>query len=183
VRRAYERIPKVVAQWLREDCPGFVAWTRREKVEIYWGDKVGLRSAHQTGASTLPRGMTPVIPGTGQRFRCNVISAKTNRGQLAFMVFTERTTLMVFIRFLKRLACHAPRRIILIVDRLRVDRSAAVFAWITKSGVPIEIVFLPTNSPDLNPDEFLNQDVKSNGLGRWRPRDRKEMVDNARTDL
>ena len=53
---------------------------------------MGVRSDHQTGTTYGRRGRTPIIPGTGQRFRSNVISTITNRGKLAFMVFRERFT-------------------------------------------------------------------------------------------
>src|SRR3989304_1231256 len=65
---------------------------RQGGAEIHGGDEMGLRSDHQTGTSYGRRGQTPVIPGTGQRFRCNMISTWTNRGRLAFMVFRERFT-------------------------------------------------------------------------------------------
>jgi hypothetical protein len=70
---------------------------------------MGLRSDHQTGTSDGRKGQTPVIPGTGQRFRCNVISTITNRGRLAFMVFRSRFTTPVFLRFLRRLLRHVRR--------------------------------------------------------------------------
>jgi hypothetical protein len=43
--------------------------------------------------------------------------------------------------------------------------------------------FLPGYSPELNPDELLNQDVKSNALGRQRPRYQGEMMHLVRTYL
>ncbi|MCC6428043.1 MAG: transposase, partial [Phycisphaerales bacterium] len=59
------------------------------------------------GRGPRAKGRTPVIPGTGKRFSCNMISTVTNRGTPAFMVFTERFTAPVMIRFLKRLTRHA----------------------------------------------------------------------------
>jgi len=40
-----------------------------------------------------------VIPGTGQRFSTNMISAVTNRGHLCFMVFGEKFRVKVFLDF------------------------------------------------------------------------------------
>ena len=37
-----------------------------------------------------------------------------------------------------------------------------------------------TPSPELNPDELLNNDVKSNALGRRRPRTREELIADTR---
>jgi hypothetical protein len=43
--------------------------------------------------------------------------------------------------------------------------------------------WLPPYSPELNPDELLNQDVKSNALGRVRPINVQEMMANVRSYL
>ncbi len=72
------------------------------KAEIHLGDEMGLGSDHQAGRSYGGKGQTPVIPGTGQRFRCKLLWALTNRGRLAFMVFKERFTAEVMITFLRR---------------------------------------------------------------------------------
>jgi len=54
------------------------------------GDEMGVRSDCQAGRSYGRAGRTPVVPGTGKRFRCNLISTITNRGKLYFKVFTQR---------------------------------------------------------------------------------------------
>ena len=79
LRRAYERDPAAVKRWLDEEYPAITRQAKQEKAEIHWGDEMGLRSDHQTGTSYGRKGRTPVITGTGQRFRCNMISAITNR--------------------------------------------------------------------------------------------------------
>ena len=109
-RRAYER----------NDCgdhpraergvsgPGS-AEAKRERATIYWGDEMGLRSDHVVGSSYAPLGHTPVVRATGQRFGCNMISAITNRGALAFMVFTVwLLDGSVFVRFHATLAQAGP---------------------------------------------------------------------------
>ena len=183
VRLAYERDPKAVRRWLQEEYPAIKRQATRERAEIYWGDEMGLRSDHQTGTSFGRRGQTPVIPGTGKRFGCNMISAITNRGRLAFMVFRQRFTGAVMIDFLRRLLRHAQRKVFLVVDGHPVHRSARVRAWIKKHKRRIRLFQLPGYSPELNPDELLNQDVKSNAVGRRRPHDQEELLDNVRSYL
>ena len=183
LRRAYERDPVAVQHWLDTEYPAIVKQAQAEKGEIHWGDQMGLRSDHQTGTSYGRRGRTPVIPGTGQRFRCNVMSTITNRGHLAFMVFKERFTAAVCLRFLRRLVRQARRNVFLIVDRHPVHRSAKVKRWLAANHKKIALFFLPGYSPDLNPDEFLNQDVKSNALGRQRPAHQTEMIAGVRSYL
>jgi transposase len=180
IRRAFERDPKAVRRWLKDDYPAIRRRARREGAEIYWGDEMGLRSDHAAGRSFSPRGKTPVIPGTGQRFGCNMISAITNRGRLYFMVFRKKFTASVFLEFLKRLERQLGRPLYLIVDGHPVHRAAAVKAWLKEDGRKLRLFFLPGYSPELNPDELLNQDVKSNALGRCRARDQAELLHNVR---
>lgn len=183
VRRAYERDPAAVERWLREEYPAIARRARAAKAEIHWGDEMGLRSDHQAGTSYSRRGRTPVIPGTGKRFGCNMISTITNRGTLAFMIFSERFTGAVMVRFLKRLTRHAGRRIFLIVDGHPVHTSRHVRGWLREHADRIVQFLLPPYSPDLNPDEFLNHDVKSNAVGRRRPETRDELIEDLRAYL
>jgi transposase len=175
VRRAYERDPAAVRTWLEATYPAIRREAKRDKAEIHWGDEMGVRSDHQAGTTYGRRGRTPVIPGTGQRFRANVISTITNRGKLAFMVFRERFTAEVFLRFLRRLVRQAGRKVYLIVDGHPVHRSGKVRRWLERQAGRIRMFLLPGYSPELNPDELLNHDVKANAVGRRRPADRDEM--------
>lgn len=170
VRQAFEKNPEAVQEWLDQTYPGIVRQAKHQKAEIYWGDEMGLRSDHQAGRSFAPRGQTPVIPGTGQRFGCNMISALTNKGRLLFMVFKHRFTAPVFVAFLKRLLRQANHKVFLIVDGHPVHKSRTVQNFLHQNKNKITLIFLPPYSPDLNPDELVNQDVKSNALGRSRPR-------------
>ena len=70
----------------------------------------------------------------------------------------------------------------LIVDGLPVHKSRLVNRWLAEHAAPIRIFSLPSYSPELNPDE-LNQDVKTNALGRVRPVNVQEMMDNVRSYL
>jgi transposase len=183
LRRAYERDPVAVQRWLDEEYPAIAQQAKAENAEIHWGDQMGLRSDHQTGTSYGRRGQTPVIPGTGQRFRCQMMSTITNRGALSFMVFQESFTSRVFLRFVRRLLRLRRRKVLLIVDRHPVHVSRVVERWLARRRDRIAVFFLPGYSPDLNPDEFLNQDVKSNALGRQRPATRAEMIGGVRSYL
>lgn len=183
LRRAYERDPAAVQQWLETDYPAIAKRAKAEKGRVYWGDEMGMRSDHQAGYSYGRKGKTPVVPGTGQRFGCNMISTLTNQGQLAWMVFHKRFTTDVFLEFLRRVIRHAGRKVFLIVDGHPVHRSRKAKAWVAERSEQIEMFYLPGYSPELNPDELLNQDVKSNAVGRRRPSSQGEMVSNVRSYL
>ena len=180
VRRAYQRNPEAVARWLREEDPAIQRQAKAAGAEIHWGDEMGMRSDHQAGTSYGRRGRTPVIPGTGQRFGCNLLSTITNRGHLSFMVFRERFTTPVLLRFFRRLLRQRRRKVFVIVDGHPVHRAVAVRRWVEKHTERIPLFFLPGYSPELNPDEYLNNDVKANAVGRRRPTNQPQMLRDVR---
>jgi len=181
LRRAYEQDPKAVRRWLEQEYPTIREQARRENAEIHWADEMGLRSQDQRGRSYGRRGHTPVIPGTSQRFGCNMISTITNRGQMTFMVFEESFRNPVLLRFLRRLIRQTQRKVFVILDRHPVHQAKAIERWVQNHASRIRMFPLPTASPELNPGEYLNQDVKDNAVGRQRPHDKKEMLLNLRS--
>lgn len=180
IRRAFEQNPVEVQRWLNETYPGIRAQALREKAEIYWGDETGMRSDHAAGRSYGRRGQTPVIRSSGRRFGCNMISAITNRGRLYFMVFGQEFRAPVFVKFLERLLRQIRRKIFLILDGHPVHRSRVAKAWLARNERRLRVFFLPGYSPELNPDELLNQDVKTNAVGRKPPTDADDLMDNVR---
>ena len=183
VRRAYEQNSEEVQSWLKQDYPMLKKQAKGEEALIYWCDEMGLRSDHATGRSYGRCGQTPVIPGTGQRFGCNMISAINNKGQLNFMVFKSRFDNHVFLDFIKRMVRQIKRKVFLIVDGHPVHHATKVKKWIEAHTDQIRLFFLPGYSPELNPDEMLNQDVKSNAVGRRRAKNQPELIANTRSYL
>lgn len=183
VRRAYEQNAAAVQRWLDEEYPAIQHRAKAEKALIYWGDEMGLRSDDQVGRSYGLRGQTPVIPGTGQRFGCNMISAVTNHGHLCFQVFDGTFKVKVFLGFVRRLVKQAKRKVFLIVDGHPVHRAKLVQAWRAKHQDMVEIIYLPSYSPELNPDEMLNQDVKHSALRQRRPKNAVALKEDVRAYL
>ena len=183
VRRAYERDDARIAAWLEDEYPAIKRRAQAQRARIYWADECGMRSDDVRGRSFAPRGRTPEVASTGQRFGCSMISALNNRGALAFKVFSGRFNTPVFIDFLQRLLKHgAGRKIVLIVDGHPVHKAKAVKRWLDANAERIEMHFLPGYAPELNPDELLNHDVKL-ALGKRRPRNRGELKAAVRSHL
>jgi transposase len=183
VRRAYERNDAAIAAWLKQDYPAIAREAKRERAAIYWGDEMGLRSDHVVGRSYAPFGQTPVVRATGQRFGCSMISAITNRGALAFMVFRGKFEANGFVDFMRRLLKQASGRLYLIVDGHPVHRSALAKRFVADNTKRLRLIILPGYCPELNPDELLNQDVKTNALGKSRPTNRVQMIATVRGHL
>src|SRR5918911_168531 len=160
LRRAYEQRLKDVQRWLRQDYPAIVARAKRERAVIFWGDETGLRSDDVRGRSYAPRGCTPTIRVCRKRVSLSLISAVTNRGEVRWMVLDGAITAPKLIGFLQRLIRDACRKVFLILDNLPAHRAKLVRAWLAAHGTQIEVFYLPSYSPELNPDECLNADLK-----------------------
>jgi len=175
-RQAVEQNDERVKQWLQEEYPTIEARAKQEKALIYWADEMGLRSDHQAGRSYSRKGKTPIVKVSGNRFRCNMISALSNKGQLLFSVFEGNFVVPVFLAFLERLVRYTKgRKLFLIVDGHPVHRAKEVKTWLAEHTRNLKIFFLPGYSPELNPDELLNQELKATVFERGRPRNKGEL--------
>ena len=182
MRHAYECNDAAITRWLARSIQR-ARQAKHDKAVIYWGDEMRLRSDHVTGTSYAPAGQTPVVQDTGQRFGCNMISAITNKGALPFMVLTGKFQAPVFVEFMRRLLKQVKGKVYLIVDGHPAHRSRQIKAFVDEHANRLRLIRLPGYCPELNPDELLNQDVKTNGLGNNRPRDKAEMMAAVRSHL
>ncbi len=160
LKRAYEQNPQRVKNWLDIEYPVIQQRAQQENAEIAWGDESGLRSDAQTGRGYAPIGHTPEIQPNTQRVNVNYIASVSNQGKVRFMLYTQKLTAQVFITFLDRLIANRTRKLMWIVDRHPVHRSNAVQQWLQEHQDKIEMHLLPPYSPQLNPAEYLNCDVK-----------------------
>ena len=147
-------------RWLRRDYPAIAARAKAEGGMVFWGDETGLRSDDVRGRSDAPRGRTPEVRVNHKRAGLSLISAVTNKGELRWMVLDGAVKAPSLLHFLARLVRDAGQKVFLILDRLPVHRSAKVRAWLAEREAEIEVFYLPGYSPELNPDEGINGDLK-----------------------
>jgi transposase len=112
------------------------------------------------GRGYAPKGKTPVVLANANRAKLSVISTVTNKGQMRWKVFSGALNAKILIGFMKRLVHGRNKRVFLILDNLRVHHSKAVKKWLTENEDKMEVFYLPSYSPELNPDELLNADLK-----------------------
>lgn len=177
IRKAFEQKPEQVKQWLEKEYPAIKRRAVKEKGTIYFGDETGMRSDHQAGRSYAPRGETPVVKTTGQRFSLNMISAISNKGHLQFMII-EKFNGKVFIDFLKRMIRYSKQKVFFITDGHPAHKTKKLKEWLEENKKRIEVFFIPPYSPELNAQEYLNQDVKTNIIGKKRPINKAQMRTN-----
>ncbi len=174
--RAYEQSPEAVRRWLEVEYPRIKRRARNQGATILWLDEVGARSTHQAGTTYAPKGKTPVLEKTGQRFGINMISAIANNGKMVFMIVNGKFNGSVFIAFLEKLLRSVKTKVFLIADAHPVHLQHKVSAWLREHTSRIDIFWLPTYAPELNPDEYFNQDLKTNAVGKQRPKDKQELT-------
>jgi transposase len=182
--RAYQQDPEKVEKWLKEEYPKIAASAKRRKAQIFFGDEAGIRSDFHSGTTWGIRGKTPVVSTTGARFGLNMISALSPRGQLRFMVTKGRVGAKVFLEFIKRLLRDIKGVIFLIVDGHPAHKAVLVKNFVESVKDRFQLFFLPPYSPELNPDEWVWNDLKNNGIGRkvitTPPQLKKEAVSHMR---
>ena len=164
--KAFEQNPSLVEQWVKREYPKIRAQAKREGAEVFFADESGIRSDFHAGTTWAPIGQTPVVKQTGQRFSLNMISAVSPKGQLRFMVTPKRIGAWVFVEFLKRLMHGWDKCIFLIVDGHPTHKARLVKTFVEKVKGQLRLFYLPPYSPELNPDEYVWNDVKNNAVGR-----------------
>jgi len=183
VKRAYEQNPKAVQHWLESAYPEVSVRARKEGAEIHWGDESGIQSDAYNAKGFAPRGKTPIIRLNANKSSINMVSAITNQGKVRFMLYQETMTAKVFIKFLSRLVKDSGRKVFLILDNHRVHHSKIVKAWIEGRKEQIELFFLPSYSPELNPDEYLNANLKQKVRSGIPARSQKDLIKKTRSFL
>ena len=175
VKRAYEQNPQAVQRWLDDEYPSIKSRAKKENAEIYWADETGMRNDSQHERGYAPKGKTPVVRLNANRTSTNMISAITNQGKVRFRVFDGTMNADILIDFCKRLIKSAKRKVYLILDNLRVHHARIFKSWLAEHSDEIEVFYLPSYSPELNPDEYLNCDLKS-GVHSGKPARSKKQL-------
>lgn len=175
ILKSYKQQSEAVRAWLDKEYPRVVQRAKAQDSLIFWGDETAVRSRDQVGKGYSLRGIKPVQTQGGYRFGVNMVSAINNSGNSRFMLFTGRMNGKKFIEFLRRLIKQQRQKIMLIVDNAPYHKSALVKAWVAKHADKIELVYLPTYTPELNPDEYLNNALKQKLNHRQKAKSQKEL--------
>ena len=189
LKRAYEPRPAAMAAWLKREYPRIKARALAEGAEIHWGDETSLSTSDPRGRGFAPKGKTPVRPVLSQRRSVSFLSTISNSGTLRFMVLKKAIDAPTLIRFFRRLCRDAGRKVIVILDNLTVHNAhnahnaRDVRDWVAAHAATIEVCYLPSYAPALNPDEYLNGDLKLSVAKRAPARDRAALRRTATSRL
>jgi transposase len=181
LKRAYEQRPEAIQHWLTHEYPKIAARAKAEGAEIHWGDETSLSTSDPRGRGFAPRGHTPVLSVVSRRKSISFLSTVTNQGKVRFMVLPGPLSAPLLIRFLRRLIRDTKRRVFVILDNLNVHKAARVRAWVRAHRDAIALFYLPPYAPELNPDEYVNGDLKLGVAKRAPARTKPELSKAARS--
>ena len=174
-RHARDQDPEEVRQWLEETYPAIEERAEAEGAEIHWCDEVGVAADEQSARGYAPEGEAATMDVPDPHIRANQISTITNEGKVRFMTYTTTMTAALFLVFLGRLLQSTTGKVFLIVDRLRAHQTPEVAQWVAAHRDRIEVFYLPRYAPELNPDEYLNNDLKGVVNAAGLPHNTKEV--------
>jgi transposase len=180
VKKAYKQNPEHINHWLNDTYPAIKEQAVREKAEIFWGDETGVQNTTEYLRGYAPVGQTPIVYAEAQKFKANMLSAISNRGKARFIIY-DRLSPDTLIDFMRRLVKDTKRKVLLILDNLRIHHAKKVSSWLEKHKDEIEVFFLPPYAPEYNPDEYLNSDLKREIGNRIMPRSEKDIIKNIRS--
>ena len=166
LRRAYQRDPIAIEKWQREEFPAIQKRAKRRGAEIYFLDEAGVRSDVPLGRTWAPRGKTPEVSTTGHRQSVNAISAVGLKGDFWFETYTCRLNKEVFLGLLKRFMKYRKKKVVLILDKHPSHGAKLISEYVQLLKGKLEMFFLPGYAPELNPDEFVWNYIKNNGVSK-----------------
>ena len=168
-----------VDAWLKEQYPAIHAQAKAEKAEIFWGDETAVQNVANYVRGYAPKGHTPVVKIQTKKMHINMISAINNQGKLHFLLYSDAINSERLIAFMEAIIKTTQgRKVYLILDNLRVHHSKAVTDWVEDHKAQISLFHLPPYSPEYNPDEYLNNDLKHNIGTQAAVRTVQELEDN-----
>jgi transposase len=159
-RHAKQQDPDEVRRWLGQTYPAIRERAAREGATIHWCDETGAEADRQPLRGYAREGQPATMEVPDPHIRMNLIATVSNEGEVHYMTYRETMTGTLFIRFLERLLKEMRGKLFLIVDRLKAHETKEVQAWVAGHHDRIELFYLPRRAPELNPDEYLNNDLK-----------------------
>ena len=183
LRRAYERDPEAVEQWVQTAYPKLRKRAKRHGAAIFFLDEAGFSSEPNLGRTYGLKGETPVVPTTGQRQKVSAISAVNAKGGFWCSVYTGMLNAERFVEFLQDFLKIRRGKVYLVVDGHPSHRAKKVQTYVQSTCGRLELHFLPPYAPDLNPDEFVWQYAKTNGIAKKPLRKDESLRTRVESDL
>jgi transposase len=163
-KRYKEADPEAQEAWLLNELPKIKRIARRFNAILYFEDEASIQLAPVLGKTWAPIGKTPLQKVTGNRGSIAAISAVSGDGRLIFNLHRGRFRSPEIIHFLAQMLKHHPRRhLVVVMDQAKPHVSKLTKAFIT-SQKRLHVFYLPSRSPQMNPDEKIWNHLKHQEL-------------------
>lgn len=166
-----ERDEREIEYFLNVKFPKIQRLAAKLGADIGFQDESGVGIKTRSGRTWGRRGHTPVIKVSMKRGGYNVLSVVTAQGTMRYSVKEGSVDGGVFIDFLKQLIHKRERPLILLVDH----GAKAVRDFVRAHRSKLRIFFLPRRVPEMNPDEQVWEEVKTNRIGKQPVKDKKDL--------
>jgi transposase len=183
LRRAYERDPVAIARWTTEVFPHLRTRAKRRGAKIFFLDEAGVRSDQVLGRTWGIRGHTPEVPTSGRRQSINAISAVNARGAFWYALYSDRLNATRFVELLQHFMRGRRGRVFLVLDGHPAHIAKRVAHHVQSLRGRLELHFLPGYAPDLNPDEFVWNHLKRQGVSKQPLRKNESLRARVESDL
>jgi len=165
-KQAYKQSEKAVEQFKNVDFPAIKARAKAEKAEIFFADETGINNQAHNPRGYAPIGQTPVVKVETSRATVNMMAAISLGGHKKWLLYKEKTTQQQLISFMESMIADQQSRyrkkVFLFLDNLPVHHGKLIKEFLAKNKDKIEVFYFPSYSPDLNPEELLNNVLKQN---------------------
>jgi transposase len=182
VKQAYHQDPTKTEVFTKEIYPTIRKLATKEKAEIYFADETGINNQSYNPIGYAPKNNPPIVRVQTSRETINMLSAVSPSGLHRFMLYQETTTQQKLIEFMERLLKEKQKKkdkIFLFLDNLRVHHGKLVKAWAEEHKTEISLYYFPSYSPEINPQEYLNNILKQNIHSGIPPKNKKEIQEKA----
>lgn len=164
--RAAEQKPEAVERFVTDTFPRIQRLAEKLQADIAFEDEAGIGLRTHAGKTWGAVGTTPQVRGSEQRSGLNLLSSVTAAGAMEFSIEDAKIDSERYIAFLEKLIANRDHPLIIIVDGAPFHRSKKTREFVRAHRDQIRVYFLPTYSPELNPDEQVWNTVKNKRVGR-----------------
>ena len=182
-RHAREQDPEEVREFEEKTLPEAEKQAEEEGGQLHFLDEAGIQVQDQIGKSHASIGRTPVLEFPKTRIQQNLIASVTPEGELTYELFSGTLNANTFLDYLKQLVASSDKKVFLVIDWHPAHTAGSVQAWADDHPDEIQFVWLPRYSPEHNPEEFLNNDLKTSLKNQPLPENAPSFRDTIRNIL
>jgi len=163
---------------MNETFPEIVEEAASVGAKIYFEDESGISLNIFSGRTWSPKGQTPVVYRSGQRSKRTMAAVISSEGEMYFETYPGGTTAERYRSFLENLNELDESTKFIIHDGLPSHRAKLVKEYMESTDGKLKLFQLPGYSPELNPDEWVWDNLKKR-LGRRAHKSLEDLTEHA----